>query len=264
MRWPVVDPPNQSGPTAVTVVSPRPSELLLRRATISAMRSSSALRPLSAVVTSPTSAAVSMRPPFPPPRAAKPLVCRIFTDGVAGAPNVRVRRVGYRLAVRRRLGGTTMGGRGAAVAAISMAAVLALGGCGSDEAAGGDDPSGAETSSGSTTDDPTETPTETETEIPTEAPEPAVEPASGPELEVSGVWVNAPKGWEQTFSSVVVDTALGRVDHQSGGLLLSVAALGGEVLTPQQAERYFWSPGEKPPNYQRQDPVVMGDVRAGY
>jgi len=159
-----------------------------------------------------------------------------------------------------------MGGRGSAVAAISMAAVLALGGCGSDEAAGGDDPSGAETSSGSTTEDPTEAPTEapTETETPTEAPEPTVEPASGPELEVSGVRVNAPKGWEQTFSSVVVDTALGRVDHQSGGLMLSVAALGGEVLTPRQAERYFWNPGDKPPNYERQDPVVMGDVRAGY
>ena len=78
---------------------------------------------------------------------------------------------------------------------------------------------------GSTTEDPTEAPTETET--PTEAPEPTVEPASGPELEVSGVRVNAPKGWEQTFSSVVVDTALGRVDHQSGGLMLSVAAVGG-------------------------------------
>jgi hypothetical protein len=157
-----------------------------------------------------------------------------------------------------------MGGRGSAVAAISIAAVLALGGCGGDEAAGGDDPSGAETSSGST-EDPTQTPTETGSETPTEVAEPTVEPASGPELEVSGVRVNAPKGWQQTFSSVVVDTALGRVDHQSGGLMLSVAALGGEVLTPQQTERYFWSPGEKPPGYQRQDPIVMGDdVRAGY
>ncbi len=157
-----------------------------------------------------------------------------------------------------------MGGRGAAVAAISMAAVLALGGCGTDDAAGGADPSGAETSSGSATEEPTETPTGTGTETPTEAPTPTVEPASGPELEVSGVRVNAPKGWQQTFSSVVVDTAQGRVDHQSGGLMLSVAALGGEVLTPQQAERYFWSPGEKPPGYQRHEPIVMGDVRAGY
>ena len=145
------------------------------------------------------------------------------------------------------------------------AAALAFSGCGSDEAAGGDDPSGAETSSGSTTETPTETPAETPSESPSEAPAPAVEPASGPELEVSGFRVSAPKGWEQTFSSVFVDTALGRVDHQSGGLVLSVASLGGDVLTPQQAERYFWTPGEKPPNYERQDPIVIGaDVRAGY
>jgi hypothetical protein len=156
-----------------------------------------------------------------------------------------------------------MGGRGAAVAAISMAAVLTLGGCGSDAAAGGDDPSGAETSSGAT-ETPGETPTETPKETPTEAPEPTVEPASGPELEVSGVRVNAPKGWKQTISSVVVDSALGSVDGQTSALLLSVAALGGEFLSPRQAERYFWSPGEKPPNFERQNPVLMDDVRAGY
>jgi len=80
-----------------------------------------------------------------------------------------------------------------------------------------------------------------------------------------GFRVSAPEGWKPTFSSGFVDTALGRVDHQSGGLVLSVASLGGDVLTPQQAERYFWTPGEKPPNYQRQDPIVIGaDVRAGY
>ena len=156
------------------------------------------------------------------------------------------------------------------MAALVAAAALAFSGCGSDDAAGGDDPSGAETSSGSTTEEPTETPSETATETPTETPsvtpsEPAVEPASGPELEVSGFRVSAPKGWQQTFSSVFVDTALGRVDHQSGGLVLSVASLSGDVLTPQEAERYFWTPGEKPPNYERQDPVVIGaDVRAGY
>ena len=139
------------------------------------------------------------------------------------------------------------------MATLVAAAALAFSGCGSDEAAGGDDPSSAQT--------PTEAPSET----PSEAPEPAVEPASGPELEVSGFRVSAPKGWKQTFSSVFVDTALGRVDHQSGGLVLSVASLGGDVLTPQQAERYFWTPGEKPPNYERQDPIVVGaDVRAGY
>ena len=148
---------------------------------------------------------------------------------------------------------------------LVTAAVLASSGCGSDGAAGGDDPSGAETSSGSTTDEPSETPSESPSESPSEAPEPAVEPASGPELEVSGFRVSAPKGWKQTFTSVFVDTALGRVDHQSGGLVLSVASLGGDVLTPQQAERYFWTPGEKPPNYQRQAPIVIGaDVRAGY
>lgn len=161
-----------------------------------------------------------------------------------------------------------MGGRGAAVAALSMAAVLALGGCGSDGAAGEDDPTGAETSSGSTTEDPAQTPTEpateTGTETPTESPKPAVEPASGPELEVSGVRVNAPKGWKQTISSVVVDSALGSVDGQTSALLLSVAALGGESLSPRQAERYFWSPGERPPNFERQEPVLLGDVRAGY
>ena len=143
------------------------------------------------------------------------------------------------------------------MATLVAAAALAFSGCGSDEAAGGDDPSSAQT--------PTEAPSETPSEAPEPAVQPAVEPASGPELEVSGFRVSAPKGWKQTFSSVFVDTAQGRVDHQSGGLVLSVASLGGDVLTPQQAERYFWTPGEKPPNYERQDPIVVGaDVRAGY
>ena len=152
------------------------------------------------------------------------------------------------------------------MAALVTAAALAFSGCGSDEAAGGDDPSGAGTSSASTTDEPTETPAGTPSETPAGTPsETAAEPAAGPELEVSGFRVSAPKGWQQTFSSPFVDTALGRVDHQSGGLMLSVASLSGDILTPQQAERYFWAPGEKPPNYQRHDPIVIGaDVRAGY
>ena len=48
--------------------------------------------------------------------------------------------------VRRRLGGTTMGGRGSAAAAISIAAVLALGAAGATRPPAGTDPSGAETS----------------------------------------------------------------------------------------------------------------------
>jgi hypothetical protein len=153
--------------------------------------------------------------------------------------------------------------RGAAVAAISMAAALALGGCADAGSDGGDDPSGAETSSGATTETPAGTPTETATdETPTPEPTPTVEPASGPRLDVSGVRVNAPKGWKQTISSVVVDTALGRVDGYSGAVVLSAAATGGEQLSARQAERYFWS--GRPEGYQRQDPVVVGDVTAGY
>lgn len=63
---------------------------------------------------------------------------------------------------------------------------------------------------------------------------------------------------------MVVDSALGRVDGKSGGALLSVVATGGDVLTPRQAERYFWPHGRKPPNYEKQDDVLMGGLTSGY
>jgi hypothetical protein len=155
-----------------------------------------------------------------------------------------------------------MGGRGTAAVAVSIVTVLALGACGSDD--GGTDPSGTETSSTSPTDDPTDTLTPSPTE-PLLVPEAeTVEPASGPRLEVDDIRVNVPKGWQQTFDSVVVDTALGRVDGKSGGALLSVSPTGGDVLTPKQAERYFWKRGQKPPNYEKQDDVLMGGLTSGY
>jgi hypothetical protein len=155
-----------------------------------------------------------------------------------------------------------MGGRGIAAVAVSMVTVLALGACGSDD--GGTDPSGTETSSTSPTDDPADTLTPSPTE-PLLVPEAeTVEPASGPRLDVSDIRVNMPKGWQQTFDSVVVDSALGRVDGRSGGMLLSVVATGGDVLTPKQAESYFWTRGKKPPNYEKQDDVLMGGLTAGY
>ena len=146
--------------------------------------------------------------------------------------------------------------------AVSIVTALALGACGSDD--GANEPSGAETSSASPTDSPTDTPTESPTEpllVPEEA---AVEPASGPRLDVSDIRVNIPRGWKQTFDSVVVDTALGRVDGKSGGVLLSVSPTGGDVLTPKQAESYFWTRGRKPKNYQKQDDVLMGGLTSGY
>lgn len=155
-----------------------------------------------------------------------------------------------------------MGGRVTAAVAVSIVTLLALGACGADE--GGTDPSGAETSSTSPTDSPTDTLTPSPTE-PLLVPEAeAVEPASGPRLDVSDIRVNAPRGWKRHFDSVVVDTALGRVDGMSGGVLLSVAATGGDVLTPKQAERYFQKPGTRPPNYEKQDDVLMGGLTAGY
>lgn len=155
-----------------------------------------------------------------------------------------------------------MGGRGAAAVAVSIVTVLALGACGGDE--GGTDASGAETSSTSTADDPTDTltPSPTEPLLVPEAEE--VEPASGPRLEVTDIRVNIPKGWYQTFDSVVVDSALGRVDGKSGGVLLSVVATGGDVLTPKQAERYFWTRGRKPKGYEKQDDILMGGLTSGY
>lgn len=156
-----------------------------------------------------------------------------------------------------------MGGRGAAAVAVSIVTVLALGACGSDD--GGTDASGAETSPTSPTDSPTDASSGTPTEPLVEPePTPTVEPASGQRLDVSDVRVNVPKGWKQTFDSVVVDTALGRVDGMSGGVLLSVVATGGEVLTPKQAEKYFWTRGRKPQNYEKQDDVLMGGLTSGY
>jgi hypothetical protein len=152
-----------------------------------------------------------------------------------------------------------MRGRGAAAVAVAIGTVLALGACGSDD--GGTDPSGAETSSRSPTD--TDAPTESPTEPLVPEP-PTVEPASGPRLEVSDIRVNIPEGWKQTFDSVVVDTGLGRVGGRSGGVLLSVVATGGDVLTPTQAERYFWPHGRKPQNYKKQDDVLMGGLTSGY
>lgn len=150
--------------------------------------------------------------------------------------------------------------------AVSIVTVLALGACGSDD--GGTDPSGAETSSTSPTDSATDTPTESPTGSATEpllVPETAaVEPASGPRLDVSDIRVNIPEGWKQTFDSVVVDSALGRVDGKSGTMLLSVSPTGGDVLTPKQAERYFWTRGRKPKNYRKQDDVLMGGLTSGY
>ncbi len=147
--------------------------------------------------------------------------------------------------------------------AVSIGTVLALGACGTDD--GGTDTSGNGTSSSSPTD--TGTPTDTPTESPTEplvSEPPTVEPASGPRLEVSDIRVNIPEGWKQTFDSVVVDTGLGRVGGRSGGVLLSVVATGGDVLTPKQAERYFWPHGRKPQNYEKQDDVLMGGLTSGY
>jgi hypothetical protein len=158
-----------------------------------------------------------------------------------------------------------MGGRRTAALAVSIMTVLALGACGSG---GGTDPSGAETSSTATTDSPTDAPSESLTASPTEpllVPEAeAVEPASGPRLDVSEIRVNIPKGWKQTFDSFVVDSALGRVDGKTGGVLLSVVPTGGDVLTPKQAESYFWTRGRKPQNYQKQDDILMGGLTAGY
>jgi hypothetical protein len=158
-----------------------------------------------------------------------------------------------------------MDGRRTAAVAVSILTVLALGACGSDGGTdGGSDASGTETSSTSPSDDAAETLTPSPTE-PLLGPEAEpVEPASGPRLDVSDIRVNVPKGWQQTFDSVVVDTALGRVDGKSGGVLLSVSPTGGDVLTPKQAERYFWKPGQKPPNYEKQDDVLMGGLTSGY
>lgn len=145
---------------------------------------------------------------------------------------------------------------------VSLATVLALGACGSDD--DGSDPSGAETSATAPADSPTDTLTPSPTE-PLLVPEAeTVEPASGPRLEVTDIRVNIPKGWWKTFDSVVVDTALGRVDGMSGGVLLSVVATGGDVLTPKQAERYFWTRGRKPQGYEKQEDVLMGGLTSGY
>ncbi len=159
-----------------------------------------------------------------------------------------------------------MGGRRAAALAVSIVTALALGACGSDD--GGTDPSGTETSSKAPTDSPTDAPTDSLTASPTEpllVPEGEdVEPASGPRLDVSDIRVNIPQGWKQNFDSFAVDSALGRVDGKSGGVLLSVVPTGGDVLTPEQAESYFWTRGRKPQNYQKQDDIVMGGLTSGY
>ena len=145
--------------------------------------------------------------------------------------------------------------------AVALVTVLALGACGSD---GGSDPSGAGTSPTSPTDSPSESLTPSPTE-PLLVPETeVVEPASGPRLDVSDIRVNIPKGWKRHFDSFVVDSALGRVGGKSGGVLLSVVPTGGDVLTPKQAERYFWTRGREPQNYQKQDDILMGGLTAGY
>ena len=158
-----------------------------------------------------------------------------------------------------------MGGRGTAALAVSIMTVLALGACGSD---GGTDPSGTETSSTATTDSPTDAPTESRPLLrPNRCSCPRPRPSSRHRDRGSTsatIRVNIPKGWKQTFDSFVVDSALGRVDGKTGGVLLSVVPTGGDVLTPKQAERYFWTRGRKPQNYQKQDDILMGGLTAGY
>ena len=52
----------------------------------------------------------------------------------------------------------------------------------------------------------------------------------------------------------------GRVDGQSGGVLLSVAPSGGDVADAQAGRALLLdAPATKPPNYQQQDAVVMGE-----
>jgi len=148
--------------------------------------------------------------------------------------------------------------------ALSVVTVLALGACGSDDG-NGTDASGTETSSASPSESPTESPTDSPTESTSEPePTPTAEPATGPRLDVSGIKVNIPKGWQQNISSVVVDTALGRVEGMSGAVLLSAVATGGDVLSPQQAEKYFWTRNQEPKGYEKQDDIVMGGLPAGY
>jgi len=147
------------------------------------------------------------------------------------------------------------GNAAAVVVSAAAAVVMAAGLTGCSGA--GDDPGAS--GGGAASESPSESPSLTPTvELPESTPD--VEPASGPRLDVNGVRVNAPAGWKQTYDTPVVDTAVGG----GGSMMLSVASTSGDQLSLRQAERYFWNEDKRPEGYRAQDPVVMGNINAGY
>jgi hypothetical protein len=108
------------------------------------------------------------------------------------------------------------------VAVLALATALVLGGCGDDQAE--DDP-GAAAPSGSTSTSPSPSESATASESVSEsasasASTPAVAPASGPPMQIEGVALNLPAGWE---ISVPGDRSeAGYAPGNSGGIVTIV------------------------------------------
>ncbi|SEC50922.1 hypothetical protein SAMN04489844_2427 [Nocardioides exalbidus] len=142
------------------------------------------------------------------------------------------------------------------LAALSCAVALsAVTGCGDEGTASadgsdGDVPTSSTSASTSASPSPSTTPAD---------PTPTVEPATGPQLDVEGIKVNAPKTWVQTYDTIVVDMA---EDDDSGSVMLSAAGTGGDQLSLRQAEKYFWTRSRKPEGYEAQPTTVMGGLTA--
>jgi hypothetical protein len=152
-----------------------------------------------------------------------------------------------------------MRGRGALLVA---GLALVAGGCGgSDEPEdGGPSPSPSASPSSATQTPSAGDPTES---VPGLPDAPSVEPATGVELEVDGFTVRAPEKWRITNDTPFGVTAVGPVDDgRSGGLLL--ATFGESQVSLDEAMRFSWQPGKRPPNFQEQPTTVLGGLTAFY
>ena len=148
-----------------------------------------------------------------------------------------------------------MGRRGAVAAAVLA---LAVSGCG----VGGEEPRG----SAGGTESPSSSPSSGEpssSETPEPEPTPTIDPATGPELEIDGFRVNAPKRWRLNNETVFGDTAIGPVDDgRTGGLLL--AAIPESQVSIARAMRTSWQPGARPAGFEEQPRTVLGGLSAFY
>ena len=109
--------------------------------------------------------------------------------------------------------------------AAGVALVLLAAGCTSDE--GADDPAAAGSVSESpqepseaSSDTPAESPSETATDPPSETA--TAKPVTGPVMEVQGISIQLPKGYQVGFDTPVVSTAQGRLG------LVGLSAIAGE------------------------------------